>query len=189
MGGIEQVAGEATLEEGKVRGKIFRQSHRDQSQIYSSPHRCRKKRSTYHTQHMRSQSGEEIASEETVTSLAMGESWSRKRPRVPSHQQVVSKMLWFSRSARMLAFWRGSVGQEATENKPTLSTGVGHHLRKGGQVVFRIIAAGGPSRLCFVGNGLQAAGNGVRSGFILGFGGPWVLGEEPPVFLEWEHHF
>lgn len=79
--------------------------------------------------------------------------------------------------------------QAATEDKPTLSTSISRHLRKGGHVVFRIMAAGGPSRLCRLSDVLQAAGNGVRSGSILGFGGLGVLGEKPPVFLEREHHF
>lgn len=89
----------------------------------------------------------------------------------------------------MLESWAGGVGQAATERKPTLSTSISRHLRKGGHVIFRIIAAGGPSRLCRLSDVLQAAGNGVRSGFILGFGGLGVLGEEPLVFLEREHHF
>jgi hypothetical protein len=80
------------------------------------------------------------------------------------------------------------VGQAATENKPTLSTGISHHLRKDGHVVFCIIGAGGPSHICLVGDGLQAAGNGVRGGFILGFGGLGVLREETPIFLQREHH-
>lgn len=82
------------------------------------------------------------------------------------------------------------MGQAATEDEPTLSTSISRHLRKGGQVVFGIIAAGrGPSRLCRLSDVLQAAGNGVRSGFIFRSGGLGVLGEEPPVFLELEHHF
>lgn len=89
----------------------------------------------------------------------------------------------------MLESWAGGVGQAATERKPTLSTSISRHLRKGGHVIFRIIAAGGPSRLCRLSDVLQAAGNGVRSGFILGFGGLGVLGEEPFVFIEREHHF
>lgn len=82
------------------------------------------------------------------------------------------------------------MGQAATEDEPTLSTSISRHLRKGGHVVFGIIAAGrGPSRLCRLSDVLQAAGNGVRSGFILVFSGLGVLGEEAPVFLEREHHF
>lgn len=92
---------ESKRAEGKTTIEGGRSPKEDILTAYS-PHRSTKKRSTYHTRHTRSQPVEEIASAEAVSSLARAGSWSRRKPTVPSRQRVVSKMLWFSRSARLL---------------------------------------------------------------------------------------